>query len=200
MCFYASGISIEITFLFVAFIAFLISLRAPANVFFTVISSLFHEMGHLFVMMLLSCKPQKIRFELTGINIIRRNIPLNTFREILISLGGPVFNGILFVFSCFILCLFKNNSVMTFACTNLILMLFNMMPVKGLDGGNILYNLLIRLISWEKAVIISKTVSIAFIILIYLWGFYAFCVTGFNFSLIIIAIFLTLSLISDKEC
>lgn len=200
MSFSVRGIKVEITFLFVAFISFLISLKVPANVFFTVISSLFHELGHLFVMLILKNKPQKVRLELTGINIIRQNSVLSPRDEAFTALGGPIINGFLFFFSCILLCFYENEDIMTFACTNLILMVFNLLPVKRLDGGIVLYNMLLQHLSLEKTLKIQKLISILFIIIIYVWGIYAFYVSKFNFSLIIIAIFLTLSLVSDKEC
>ena len=200
MSFSVCGIKVEITFLFVAFISFLISLKVPANVFFTVISSLFHELGHLFVMLILNTKPQKVRFELTGINIIRQNSVLSPKDEVFTALGGPLFKGLLLVLSCILLCFYENEGLMTFACTNLILMVFNLLPIKKLDGGIVLYNMLIQFLSLEKILIIQKCISIFFILIIYIWGIYAFYASRFNFSLIIIAIFLTLSLVSDKEC
>jgi hypothetical protein len=72
MTFSLHGIQIEITFLFFAFISFVISLKAPSNVLITIASSLLHEMGHLTAMLILNNKPDKVRFELIGINIVRK--------------------------------------------------------------------------------------------------------------------------------
>ena len=48
MVFNLKGVKVEITFFFVAFISFVISLEVPSNVLVTVLSSMFHELGHLF--------------------------------------------------------------------------------------------------------------------------------------------------------
>ena len=134
------GIKVEITFWFVAFITFIISLNVPSNVFVTVISSLLHETGHLFVMTSLGNKPQAVRFEITGMNIIRQpNLKISIRNEILISLGGPFVNLISFLLSVIILCVCKNENILTFGCINLILMIFNLLPIKKLDGGMALY-------------------------------------------------------------
>ena len=67
-------------------------------------------------MLLIGKKPQKIRFELMGINIIRnQEIGISSKNEVLISLGGPIANAIIFVFCCLLLCFYKNDSIMTFA-------------------------------------------------------------------------------------
>ena len=84
MIFNIFGIKVDITFLFVAFIAFVLSLKLPSNLLITVVSSLIHECGHLIMMLLLGNKPKKVKFELTGINIIRnQEIRVSNKNEIL---------------------------------------------------------------------------------------------------------------------
>ena len=200
MIFYICGIKIEITFLFVAFIAFILSLKAPSNVLTTIISSLIHETGHLIMMLVIGNKPEKVRFELTGINIIRKQeMKVSNKNEILISLGGPVANAFVFILCCIFLYFYSNNTVLTIACINLILMTFNLLPVKRLDGGNALYSLLIQKFDLIFSLKILQTTSIIFISLIYIWGIYAFIASKYNISIIIIAIFLTLSLFNNNE-
>jgi stage IV sporulation protein FB len=200
MVFKVCGIKVEITFLFVAFITFVISLKAPANLLITIASSLFHEMGHLLMMILVGNKPKKIKFEIVGMNIIRdNNFSISTKREIAISVGGPVMNFIVVIVSCIILCLYESHIILTCACINLILMTFNLLPIKSLDGGAILYFLLSQ--HFENALCrkILKITSALFIVVIYLWALYVFVITKYNFSLIIIAIFLTISLFQNND-
>lgn len=200
MAFNVFGIKVEITFLFVAFIAFILSLKAPSNVLITVLSSLIHESGHLIMMILIGNKPKKIRFELTGINIIRnQEIGISSKNEVLISLGGPIANAIIFASCCIFLCFYNNDSIMTFACINLILMTFNLLPVKRLDGGSGLYYLLMQIFDISLSSRILKVTSIIFISIIFIWGIYVFVASKYNISIIMIAIFLTLSLFSANE-
>lgn len=200
MIFSICGLKVEITFLFIAFISFILSLKAPSNLLITVISSFFHEAGHLIMMLLINNKPQKIKFELTGINIIRnQEIGISNKNEVIISLGGPIANAIIFVFCCIFLCFHNSNLIVTFACINLILMTFNLLPVKRLDGGNVLFYSLIQKYDVSFSLRILHITSAFFIILIFIWGIYAFIVSKYNISIIIIAIFLTLSLFSDNE-
>jgi stage IV sporulation protein FB len=143
MTFNLFGIKVEITFLFVAFISFVISLNAPSNVMLTIIASMLHESGHLLMMLLIDNKPEKVRFELTGINIIRKQeIKISTKNEILISLGGPMINLIIVLICCAFLCCYNSKPILTFACINLILMIFNILPINKLDGGVALYYVL----------------------------------------------------------
>lgn len=200
MKFKIKGVDFEITFLFVALITFIITMNVPANVLITIFSSLFHEMGHLLTMLAVGNKPQSVRFEITGMNIQRmQSIKISTKNELLIALGGPLVNGIIFVICCFAICFYKSEILLTVACVNLILMTFNLLPVKRLDGGMALYFFLSRRFDSEICAKMLKITSIIFIVFIYLWGLYVFISSGYNFSVLIIAIFLTLSMFGSNE-
>ncbi len=200
MIFNVFGVKVEITFWFVAFITFIISLNTPSNVLITVASSLLHETGHLLVMTSVGNKPQAVRFEITGMNIIRQpDFKISTKNEILIALGGPFINLIYFLLSVIILCIYNNENILTFGCINLILMIFNLLPIKKLDGGMALYYILLQKYDNLTCTKILKITSVFFITLIYIWGIYAFISSKYNISLIIIAIFLTLSMFSSNE-
>ncbi len=200
MTFNIIGIQVEITFLFVAFISFVISLQAPSNVIMTIVSSMLHESGHLLIMLLLDNKPEKLRFELTGINIIRKqDIKISTKNEVLISLGGPLINLIIVILCCAFLICYNNDKILTFACINLILMIFNLLPIKKLDGAAVLFYLLSEKYNFLACSKILKLTSAVFIAIIFVWGVYVFISSKYNFSLIIIAIFLFLSLFTDNE-
>ncbi len=201
MIFNVFGIKVEITFWFVALITFIISLNAPSNVLITVFSSLLHETGHLLVMTSIGNKPQAVRFEITGMNIVRQpDLKISTKNEILIALGGPLVNLICFFVSVIILCIYKNEGVLTFGCINLILMTFNLLPIKKLDGGMALYYALSQKYDNLTCSKVLKITSFFFIALIYIWGIYAFVSSKYNISLIIIAIFLTLSMLDNNDC
>lgn len=200
MTFKLWGIKFEITFLFVAFITFIISLKAPSNLIITIASSILHEIGHLSMMILIGERPKKIKLELVGMNIIReKNLKISAKKEIGISLGGPIMNFIIIIISCIILCFYENYIFMTCACINLILMVFNLLPIKSLDGGAFLYFLLSQHFETQYCRSILKITSIICISIIYIWAIYVFIVSQYNFSLIIIAIFLTISLFQNND-
>lgn len=200
MIFNIFGVKVEITFLFAALITFIISLNAPSNVLITIFSSLLHEMGHLLIMTVVGNKPQAVRIEITGMNIIRQpDFKISVKNEILISLGGPFINLICFMISAIILCFYNNEHILTFGCINLILMTFNLLPVKRLDGGMTLYYILSQKYDNDICSKVLKITSVFFVLIIYIWGIYIFISSGYNISLIIIAIFLTLSLLGNND-
>lgn len=200
MIFNFFGVKVEITFLFVALITFIVSLNAPSNVLITVFSSVLHETGHLLMMSAVGNKPQAVRLEITGMNIIRQpDMKISIKNEILIALGGPLINLICFVISVVVLCIHNNQHILTFGCINLILMTFNLLPVKRLDGGMALYFSLSQKHDNTFCSKVLKITSIFFIAIIYIWGFYVLISSGYNISLVIIAIFLTLSMLGSNE-
>ena len=200
MTFNIFGVKVEITFWFVALITFIISLNAPSNVLITIFSSLLHETGHLLMMTSVGNKPQAVKFEITGMNIIRQpDLKISTKNEILIAIGGPLINFLCFLISVIILCFHNNENILTFGCINLILMTFNLLPVKRLDGGMALFYILSQKYDNNICSKLLKITSIFFITIIYLWGFYVFISSGYNISLIIVAIFLTLSMLGNND-
>ena len=151
-------------------------------------------------MFLVGNKPETVKFHLIGMNIIRQeNIKISTKNEIAISFGGPVVNFVIVSISCVILCFFESQLILTCACINLILMTFNLLPIKSLDGGAILYFLLTQYFEPLVCRRIIRISSALFITMIYLWAIYIFIVSKYNFSLIIIAIFLTISLFQEND-
>ncbi len=190
----------EITFLFAAVIALFLSLRVPSEVIVTVASSLLHETGHLAVMTAVGNRPECVRLELCGMNIKRmQSVGVSMRNEIFIALGGPFANALLFAVFTLVYC-FNNNSIfLNGACINLVLMVFNLLPVKRLDGGMLLYFLLSEKRDGDFAAKVLKKSSACFIILIYLWGIYVFAAGGYNITVLIIAIFLTISMFGRGE-
>lgn len=194
------GIDFEITFLFTALIAFVIAINSPFNVLATILSSLLHETGHLVVMCSLNNYPQCVRLEFTGMNIKRQpSVKISTKNEIFIAFGGSLINAVVLLVSCVLLCFFESEKILTIACVNLILMTFNLLPVKRLDGGMALYFLLTKKFNTDICSKILIITSIIFIFLIYIWGIYVFVSTNYNITVLIIAIFLTLSMFSSNE-
>lgn len=200
MRFKIKGIRFEITFPFAAFIAFILSFRTPSNVLIAIFSSVFHEAWHLAAMVAVGNPPECVRLELTGMNIKRmQSVKISLKNELLIALCGPAANAFIFIICIIVLCFYEHEFILTTACINLILMVFNLLPVKRLDGGMALYFLLSQKFDADLCSRILKITSIFFIAVMYLWGIYVFVASKYNFSVLMIAVFLTASLFSGNE-
>lgn len=159
-----------------------------------------HELGHLLVGLLLGIKTEKIELKPYGVSIAFKptfddynkkikNANILELKKIIIALAGPITNLII-AFSCISL---RYNSIDVIVYSNLLLTIFNMIPIYPLDGGRILKGalhivygkrkaekcinnisfitiLLITLIS-SVAIYCLKNISIFFIVLI-LWGMF----------------------------
>ena len=103
-----------------------------------VLSALAHEAGHLLALRLAGAQVEQVRLTAFGAEIRADTRYLPYPREILCTLAGPAVNLILAV----VLARAAGNDLA--AGVNLVLGVFNLLPVPALDGGRILH----LLVSW----------------------------------------------------
>ncbi len=99
-------------------------------------SVLIHEFGHILALKHYRIKINSLDFSLGRIRI---NAPMLLVgrKKIFVSLSGPLINLLLSL-----LIFLKSNYLKAFGVCNLLVAIFNLIPAKGLDGGDILYCLL----------------------------------------------------------
>lgn len=200
MSFKIFGVRVQITFYFCAMLCFMLLFRVPTQVLLTVLSSFLHEIGHITAIKCFGGEILNLSLEMTGINIIRRqSVKTSLLKEALIALAGPFVNLCIFLFSIILYCLFKKEALLILGCVNLLLCVFNLLPIKGLDGGAALYFLALNRKNADFSSSLLKNCSVASLILVYCWGIYVFLAGGFNFSVLIIAVFLTASIFQGNE-
>ena len=134
---------IYISFLFAAVIAFLLLTDRTGLIVPTLFAVMIHETGHLFAMWVMDCSPKSIRLIPASVQIVRSFSP-RPHGESAIALCGPLSNIVIFLTLWFNYLVFKNETVLEFAILNLVLGTFNLLPVKGLDGGTLLNNFLCK--------------------------------------------------------
>ena len=167
-----------------------------------IIFAIFHEFGHLLAGLAMGMKPEKIELMPYGLSIsfklkqddYNKSILKGNWlviKKILVALAGPITNLIII----FIVMNIKSNifSNPTIIYANLLLILFNLIPLYPLDGGKILKGILhislgkkkaekyINSFSFAVLIIITFIASIAifymenvsiFLITIFLWILY----------------------------
>ncbi|MBR4973522.1 MAG: site-2 protease family protein, partial [Clostridia bacterium] len=80
--------------------------------------------------------------------------------DIAVALCGPITNLVLFaVLFCNYLC-FKNQLILCYALLNLIIALFNLLPVNGLDGGTVLFSVMAKRTDYNRARLILKIITL----------------------------------------
>lgn len=153
------SINIEI-FLFI--IIFIISKQINIYAIF-IISTLLHEISHAITGMFLGLKLRKfcimpfgfkITFEETG------TYKTNTKKQFIIAISGPIVNICIMILAI----IFNLHSSIIYA--NLIIAIFNLIPIYPLDGGRILKSILKTKCNFNKVnYIVNKTSNITIIVL-----------------------------------
>ena len=188
------GTKIHISFLFAAILALLIITDKSGNFLPFSVAVTLHEIAHLITMRIVRCNPKEINLIPASVQIVR-DIAARPACEVAISFAGSLMNLCLFMIFYIFYLIWGNMQVLNFAAINLVLAVFNLLPVKGLDGGVIIYKLLCIKMPHNRAMltvdILTVLTAVAFLVLGVCLAFRG----GGNFSLIIMAIYLLLSVI-----
>ena len=109
-----------------------------------VISAVVHELGHYTALCIFGAKPYLLRLELTGAAMYFDESRLSYGRELAAALAGPAAGLVLAVAAAMM-------KAHTLAGVSLVLSMFNLLPVGGLDGGRALAALLSMFMQLERA-------------------------------------------------
>lgn len=129
-------VRVTVSFSFAAVIVLMLIFCEEEIVLISLFSSLFHESGHLFFMLLFSDAPESISFGAFGIRIEReRGERLSYKKEAIIALGGIIGNFILAFLSLLFYYFSKRTVCFKLFGVNAFVALFNLLPVRQLDAG-----------------------------------------------------------------
>lgn len=96
-----------------------------------------HEIGHLVAMYFTKSLPESIRFGFGGIEIISRSF--TTFsKSLAVCISGPIANIIFFFLFYLVGKCADSLTFLCFAAVQLLVGAINLMPIRGLDGGDLL--------------------------------------------------------------
>ncbi len=182
---YIKGKKIEISVYFAALItiAFTLSPEGYAPIGF--LCCILHEAGHLICMKLVGCRVKGISFGVYGMRIDSdANISLSAVKEGVVALGGPIVNIILAISGA----VAENK---TLAAANMVIAVLNLLPIESTDGYTALSAVLEFRFEEEKIKAALRIVSAAFLFLLYCFGFLLLFKSGYNFSALAVAVYLT---------
>lgn len=148
----------------------------------SLLAALLHEGGHLLACLLLSIPVQRLRLTCCG-GILETQGILEGCTGLLIALAGPAVN-LLTAFA--LLPLARAEWAAVLLGVSLVLGLFNLLPMRPLDGGRATYALLLCLLSEDMAEEVLLHLSRALKAVLLMLGI-VLCLLG-NPSLLLVAI------------
>jgi len=159
---------------------------------------LLHEMAHYYIARSKGYKVGHLKLDLLGMRLkISENIDKND--HFWIAFAGPIVNFILCILCTALWWIIPESFYFTsvFFQANLILAIFNILPIEPLDGG-VMLNCLLNKTNKKVAKIVSKTVNIIFIVAFIALFFISLDYEP-NLILLMFAIFFIVNLINSNK-
>lgn len=191
------GVYIGVSVGFLGILSFMLYIDKTGLMLITLQATLFHEMGHALMMYWLGYGFEKIELKIGAVAICGKfNHSLKS--ETLIALAGPLFNFLFFSVYLAVNCFF-NAQLLYHALVMLVIGVFHMLPINGLDGGTVLKNLLLKRLSYKTACSIVNIVSLVFIFGLIAFGIVVLLDTRQNPSLVFLGLYLLFGFFVGKN-
>ncbi len=145
---------------------------------------LLHELGHTLAFFLLTGSLPSLSPDRFGLRLLPPR-PLLPFEELLVALGGPLFN--LFFGICF--CRVGTDFFFSLGVMHFLFALFNLLPYEGSDGGRVFHLLFLRLLGRKRGRAASLLLSAAVLAFFYFLSLYVFYFTGKGLPCVFFSIF-----------
>lgn len=188
---------IRLHFLFLAALVIVLFTDLRAFTLISIAAAVIHEGGHLLMMALCGVPPKSVMIHAFGVVICEQTqVALSRHREVLISLAGPAANGIAAGIS--LLC-HRWIPVESFVLTNGALGLFNLLPVDSLDGGRALWIWLSPVMEPSALSRLLTGLSLLCILPMATLGFWTLLTSPWNFSLLLVSVYLMLCLVLKER-
>ena len=185
-------IEFHYTYLFIAF-SFIITGHVKDLLVFTSII-IFHELGHYLMAKINKVKVKKITiYPFGGITTLDTLINININRELLIAMGGILFQTIYMII---IIILYKYGFVREYIYNlytryNNSILYFNLLPIVSLDGFKILNLTLSKIFPFDISNKLSLGISFITLILILIVNYYTF-----NYTLLLVLSILIINIVN----
>jgi Zn-dependent protease/CBS domain-containing protein len=167
---------------------------------------LLHELGHAFAAKAYGIRTVDITLLPIGGVARMERMPEKPAQELVVAIAGPLVNVIIAGALLFVLAVTGNldfgevldptrfNALWALLYTNVMMVVFNLIPAFPLDGGRVLRALLATRLSYERATQIAATVGQALALLMGIWAF-----SKGPASLALIAIFIYMGAESESS-
>lgn len=123
---------------FLAMLAVLLVFDENGHGLLLLLAVLFHEFGHMAVLLLRGCRIEQVRLIPGGLDIRYEEKHSSYGGDLLIAAAGPGVN----LMTAMLFAPVGHPTADYFVGVNLVLCFFNLLPVYPLDGGKILYTIM----------------------------------------------------------
>ena len=189
----AGGTRIRLSLLFPAMLVVLTVLDSSGMSVWCIVASVMHEMGHFAALLAFNARPAIINVGIFGIRVEQAPQTSLSYRQNrIVSLAGPLVNLITF------LVLTATGGIKA-AMVHAVLAFFNLLPVESRDGGQALYCSLAMYMDAARAEQVVTAVSVFTVLPLAAAGFYILIVSGYNFSLLAVCLYLCLLLLFKRK-
>lgn len=183
---------------FVGLICLMLYIDRSGLILPSFLASLIHETGHIFCLLIFKTHIEKISLKI-GTAEIKGNFLIPRKSEIIMTFFGPFFNLLFFILTLFLYLHFKNIGLLNFSLINLILGVFNLLPIFSLDGGTVLFLLLSSKMSASLSKKIYIIISFITLTSLFVLGLFVFFKTKTNPTLILLCVYLLFSILLSKN-
>lgn len=192
------GVEFKVSFPAVAFLALAVIGDKKGTMLVCLLSSVLHELGHILAMKLNKVKIKSVNFNLGDVAINADLSALSYKTEIFINVGGVAVNFFLAIIA---ILFYKASEVVffkSFFLSNLLIGFFNVLPVRYLDGGQVLLIILQKCFTLKISERIINVLTVCFIVPVGVLGLIFLFNSSYNFSLLFAVLYLICTLVSKE--
>lgn len=180
----------------VIFAAVLVLLNGSTLCLVPFAAALSHELGHLIMMRLCSCRADSFELTLFGAEISAVMWNLGTLRAVAVYAAGAAAN---LISAACVTALFTHTAAAElFTACSISLAAVNMLPIRSLDGGCIVEAILYKISPLHAHTVLSA-ISAVTIVILWLVSVYLILLFNANISLLIFCIYLFATLFLRRE-
>lgn len=169
----------------------LCAVRIPSLIALTLAVAV-HEFGHILTAKALGINLTKVKGRLFGLRMTYGNFGGNLIKELAVSAAGSIF-GFMSAAVVYLTPLFTYDSCFYFAMVSWVLSVFNLLPIRTLDGGAIAEAILDRITLPDRSQRILNLLSVIFSVLFWCAAVRIQLRNGPQLSILLIAVYLLCS-------